>query len=124
MHTCLEMTSAARPRSVANLIIAELGAQIVKTYYCPEDSESVTAACPVPIIMARGQKLSSFDALTMDSRAMLAGAFGAGMERNIFQRSAPVAMLSAVRAIAHEDLPPSPHTKFTRTLVAAQSTSR
>ena len=55
---------------------------------------------------------------------MLAGAFGAGMERNIFQRSAPVAMLSAVRAIAHEDLPPSPHTKFTRTLVAAQSTSR
>lgn len=118
------MTSAARPRSVANLIIAELGAQIVKTYYYPEDFESVTAACPVPIIMAGGQKLSSFDALAMDSRAMLASAFGAGMERNIFQRSAPVAMLRAVRAVVHEDLLPSPHTKCTRTLVAAQSTSR
>ena len=102
-----ELTRDARYLGLATRIIAELGAQIVKTYYCPEDFESVTAACPVPIIMAGGQKLPSFDALTMASRAMLAGASGVDMGRNIFQRSAPMAMLNAVRAVVHDDLPPS-----------------
>jgi len=33
---------------LAGRICAELGAQIVKTYYCPEGFETVTASCPVP----------------------------------------------------------------------------
>ena len=36
---------------------AELGAQIVKTYYVPEEFETITASCPVPIVMAGGKNL-------------------------------------------------------------------
>ena len=40
--------------SMATRVIAELGAQLVKVYYC-EDFEKVTAGCPVPIVIAGGK---------------------------------------------------------------------
>ena len=36
---------------LATRMIAELGAQIVKCYYC-DDFETVTASCPFPIVTA------------------------------------------------------------------------
>ena len=44
---------------------------MVKTYYVPEGFETVTASCPVPIVMAGGKKLAELDALRMAYRAML-----------------------------------------------------
>ena len=52
---------------VACHIIAELGAQYVKTYYVDDGSQTVTASCPVPIVMAGGKMLPELDALTMAS---------------------------------------------------------
>lgn len=97
-----ELTRDARYLGLATRIIAELGAQIVKTYYCDENFEQVTAACPVPVIMAGGKKLPSLEALTMAWRAVDQGAAGVDMGRNIFQRVAPAAMLTAVRSVVHD----------------------
>ena len=47
-----EMTRDARYLGLATRICAELGAQVVKTYYIPEGFERVTAGCPVPIVLA------------------------------------------------------------------------
>ena len=71
-------------------ICAELGAQFVKTYYLAEGFETVTASCPVPIVMAGGKKLPELDALTMAYNAIQQGAAGVDMGRNIFQSDAPV----------------------------------
>ena len=99
-----DMARDARYLGLATRIIAELGAQIVKTYYCDEDFEQVTAACPVPIIMAGGKKLPALDALTMAAHAIAGGASGVDMGRNIFQRIAPEAMIQAVGGVVHDGL--------------------
>ncbi len=96
-----ELTRDARYLGLATRMIAEYGAQLVKTYYC-ENFEEVTAACPVPIIMAGGKKQPVRDALEMADKAIAGGAAGVDMGRNIFQRKAPVAMIQAVRAVVHE----------------------
>ena len=59
------MVRDARYFRLATRICAELGAQMVKTYYVAEGFETVTAACPVPIVMAGGKKLPELEALTM-----------------------------------------------------------
>jgi putative autoinducer-2 (AI-2) aldolase len=88
-------------------IIAELGAQYVKTYYVPHGFETVTASCPVPIVMAGGKKLPELDALTMAYNAIQQGAAGVDMGRNIFQSDAPKAMIAAVYAVVHQNLKPA-----------------
>ncbi len=102
-----ELTRDARYLGLATRIIAELGAQLVKTYYCEEGFEDVVAGCPVPVIMAGGKKLPELDALTMASNAVRAGAAGVDMGRNIFQSVDPEAMMHAVRAVVHDDADPA-----------------
>lgn len=88
--------------SLASRVIAELGAQIVKCYYC-EDFEKVTAGCPVPIVIAGGKKMPVPDALRMAYHAINEGARGVDMGRNIFQAENPKAMAQAVAKIVHEN---------------------
>lgn len=88
-------------------ICAELGAQIVKTYYCPEGFETVTASCPVPIVMAGGKKLPELEALTMAYDAIQKGAAGVDMGRNIFQSEAPRAMMHAIQSVVHKNMKPA-----------------
>ena len=102
-----ELVRDARYLGLATRICAELGAQVVKTYYCDEDFEQVTAGCPVPIVMAGGKKLPELDALTMAYRAIERGAAGVDMGRNIFQSEAPIAMIQAVRKVVHEGCTPA-----------------
>src|SRR5919108_1255091 len=52
-----EMARDAKYLGLACRIAAELGAHIVKTYYC-EDFEKVVEAVPVPVIIAGGKKLA------------------------------------------------------------------
>jgi putative autoinducer-2 (AI-2) aldolase len=111
-----ELVRDARYLGLATRICAELGAQIVKTYYCEEGFEKVTAGCPVPIVMAGGKKLPELDALTMAWRAIDAGAAGVDMGRNIFQSDAPGAMLQAVRKVVHEGASPAEALEVYRTL--------
>lgn len=102
-----ELTRDARYLRLATRICAELGAHVVKTYYCGQDFDTVTAACPVPIVMAGGKKLPELDALTMAHRAVEEGAAGVDMGRNIFQSARPDAMLRAVAAVVHDRLDPA-----------------
>ena len=100
-----EMVRDAKYIRLATRMCAELGAAFVKTYFVP-DFETVTAACPVPIVIAGGKKLPEADALRMAFDAISRGAAGVDMGRNIFQSEAPVAMIRAVRAVVHENLRP------------------
>jgi putative autoinducer-2 (AI-2) aldolase len=101
-----ELTRDARYLGLATRICAELGAQLVKTYYVAEGFEQVTAGCPVPIVMAGGKKLPEREALDMAYRAVQEGAAGVDMGRNIFQSQAPTAMIQAVAKVVHEDATP------------------
>ncbi len=95
-----ELTRDARYIGLATRILAELGAAFVKTYYV-DDFETVTAACPVPIVIAGGKKLDELAALQMARDAIDRGAAGVDMGRNVFQSDAPVAMIQAVRRVVH-----------------------
>jgi putative autoinducer-2 (AI-2) aldolase len=101
------MTRDARYMRLACRMSAELGAHIVKTYYVAEGFETVTASCPVPIVIAGGKKLPELDALTMAYRAVQEGAAGVDMGRNIFQSEAPSLMIQAVRKVVHEGAKPA-----------------
>ncbi len=101
-----ELTRDSRYLSLACRVIAENGAQIIKTYFCEPGFEKVTASCPVPIIIAGGKKIPELDALNMAYKAIDLGASGVDMGRNIFQADAPRAMLKAVRAVVHKGLKP------------------
>ena len=96
-----DMARDARYFRLATRICAELGAHYVKTYYIEDGFETVTASCPVPIVMAGGKKLPELDALTMAYRAVQEGASGVDMGRNIFQSESPTAMIKAVKAVVH-----------------------
>jgi putative autoinducer-2 (AI-2) aldolase len=101
-----DLARDARYLGLATRICAELGAQVVKTYYCAEGFEKVTAGCPVPIVMAGGKKLPELEALQMAHNAISEGAAGVDMGRNIFQSDAPIAMIRAVRAVVHDGFTP------------------
>jgi putative autoinducer-2 (AI-2) aldolase len=101
-----ELTRDARYLSLASRVCAENGAHAVKTYYCAEDFEQVTHACPVPIVIAGGKKVPEPDALKMARNAIDQGAAGVDMGRNIFQADDPVAMIRAVRAVVHDNEKP------------------
>jgi 3-hydroxy-5-phosphonooxypentane-2,4-dione thiolase len=96
-----EMARDARYLGLACRISAELGASIVKTYYC-EDFRKVVDGCPVPLVIAGGKKLPERDALQLAHSAISEGAVGVDMGRNIFQSSDPVSMIKAVRAVVHD----------------------
>jgi putative autoinducer-2 (AI-2) aldolase len=101
------MVRDARYFRLACRIIAELGAQYVKTYYVDDGFETVTSSCPVPIVMAGGKKLPELEALTMAHNAVQQGAAGVDMGRNIFQSDAPKAMIQAVHAVVHNNMKPA-----------------
>src|SRR6202521_3150071 len=110
-----ELTRDAKYIRLACRICAELGAQFVKTYYVDEGFDTVTASCPVPIVMAGGKKLPELDALTMADRAVSEGAAGVDMGRNIFQSDNPTGMMRAVAAVVHEGKSPKEALEIYRT---------
>ncbi len=113
-----EMTRDAKYFRLATRMCAELGATYLKTYYVDEDFDTVTAGCPVPIVIAGGKKIPEADALDLAYRAVNEGAAGVDMGRNIFQAEYPVAMIQAVRKVVHEDLKPAEAFELYQTLGA------
>jgi 3-hydroxy-5-phosphonooxypentane-2,4-dione thiolase len=98
-----DMAKDVRYLGLASRMAAELGAHIVKTYFC-KDFEKVIESCPVPVVIAGGKKQPEKDALNMAYDAIQAGAIGVDMGRNVFQSTDPVGMLKAVNAIIHKDV--------------------
>jgi 3-hydroxy-5-phosphonooxypentane-2,4-dione thiolase len=97
-----EMGRDARYLGLACRVAAELGAHIVKTYYC-DNFEQVVEGCTVPLIIAGGKKLPESDALKLAYDAIIHGAVGVDMGRNIWQSDWPIAMIKAVQAIVHNN---------------------
>ena len=114
-----EMTRDARYFRLACRMCAELGAHVIKTYYV-DGFDTVTASCPVPIVMAGGKKLPELEALTMAYRAVQEGASGVDMGRNIFQSDAPIAMIKAVHQVVHNNLKPEYALELYESLAAQQ----
>jgi 3-hydroxy-5-phosphonooxypentane-2,4-dione thiolase len=116
-----DMVRDAKYFRLACRMCAELGAHFVKTYFVEEGFETVTASCPVPIVMAGGKKIPELDALTMAYNAVQQGASGVDMGRNIFQSDAPKAMITAVRKVVHENCKPAEALEVYETLKRHES---
>jgi putative autoinducer-2 (AI-2) aldolase len=93
----------ARYLALACRIAAELGARVVKTYWC-EDFEKVVTGCPSPVIMAGGPQVNTeLEVFEFVHDGMQKGAIGVNLGRNIWQNDFPVAMIKAIRAIVHQN---------------------
>lgn len=92
----------ARYLSLCCRIAAELGATVVKTYWC-EDFDKVTNSCPVPVVVAGGPKTDTeLEVFEFVHDGMKRGAIGVNLGRNIWQNPHPVPMIKALRAVIHE----------------------
>lgn len=96
----------ARYLALCCRIAAELGARLVKTYWC-EGFERVTRGCPVPVVIAGGPQVDSeLKVFEFVYDGMQKGAIGVNLGRNIWQNDYPVAMIKAIRAIVHQKATP------------------
>lgn len=98
-----EMVRDARYLGLASRICVEIGAHMVKTYYCEDFKEVVDACGSIPVVIAGGKKVTEIEALQKARDAIDHGACGVDMGRNIFQSEKPIGMIKAVRAIVHEN---------------------
>jgi len=96
----------ARYLALSSRIAAELGARLVKTYWC-ENFEKVVDGCPVPVVMAGGPKVKSeLEVFEFVYDGLKKGAIGVNLGRNIWQHDHPVAMITALKAVIHENATP------------------
>lgn len=87
-------------------IAAELGADIVKVTY-PGSARAlakVVAGCPIPVVIAGGEKISDEAALFGIIKAALEnGGQGVAVGRNAFGHAAPARMIRAISALVHQN---------------------
>lgn len=83
---------------------AELGADVVKTYYTGDvDSfAKVVEGCPVPIVILGGAKTDSIRQVFQDIHdSLVAGGRGIAVGRNIWEHGNVDRMLQAVNGLVH-----------------------
>ncbi len=83
---------------------AELGADVVKCVYTgdPQSFAEVVDGCPVPVVIAGGEKMDTDEQLlAMVDGALKAGAAGVSIGRNAFQHDAPQAIVRAIGMMVH-----------------------
>jgi len=98
--------SESNPKSVkhAARIAAEMGADIVKVTYTgsAKTFRQVTEGCPIPVLIAGGEKArSDRQVLKTVHDVLSAGGAGVCMGRNAFQHKNPIRMIRAVCALVH-----------------------
>lgn len=94
----------ARYLALSCRIAAELGARVVKTYWCDKDFDKVVKGCPVPVVVAGGPKCNTErEVLEFVYDGMQNGAIGINLGRNVWQNAHPVAMARSLWAIIHEN---------------------
>ena len=99
----LEKREARYLKLVAR-ISAEIGARVVKTYYCKEGFEKVVEGCPVPVVIAGGPKTDTQrEVFDFVYDGLQKGAIGVNLGRNVWQTEHPVAAIRAIKAIIHEN---------------------
>jgi len=86
-------------------VAAELGADVVKVMYTGSirSFRKVVAGCPVPVVIAGGEKMESErELLEMVDQSLKAGGRGVSIGRNVFQHKRPMKMVAAIGAIVHQ----------------------
>jgi len=95
----------ARYLALSCRIAAELGARVVKTYWCEKDFDKVVGGCPVPVVIAGGPKCKTErEVLEFVYDGMQKGAIGINLGRNVWQGNHPVAMTRALHGIIHNNM--------------------
>jgi len=84
-------------------ILAELGADAIKTFYTGRRFEEVTANCPVPVLALGASKCAEGLALEKARKAIAAGARGVVFGRNVFHARCPEGFLKALGEVVHGD---------------------
>lgn len=85
---------------------AELGADVVKTYYTGSATSfsKVVESCPVPVVMKGGDKAKDDRSyLEVLDSVLKAGAAGAAVGRNIWQHERPGNVIAAIMAMFHQN---------------------
>ena len=85
---------------------AELGADIIKVPYTGsiDSFTEVVKGCPVPVVIAGGEKMDSDkDIFEMVAGALKAGATGVSIGRNAFQHEKPDKIVAALCKMVHEN---------------------
>jgi putative autoinducer-2 (AI-2) aldolase len=97
----------ARYLALACRIAAELGAKVVKTYWCEKDFDKVVEGCPVPVVMAGGPKCETeLEVFEFVYDGMQKGAIGINLGRNVWQNPHPVAVAKGLQAVVHQGATP------------------
>lgn len=84
---------------------AEIGMDIVKTYYTgdPASYAEVIKACPAKVVVSGGPKLPTVkDVFVMTKDAIDTGAAGVTYGRNVWQADDPIKMVRALAHIIHD----------------------
>ena len=96
----------ARYLAMCSRICAEMGATVVKTYWC-KDFEKVVEGCPVPVVMAGGPQCDTeLEVMEFVHDGLQRGAIGINLGRNVWKHEYPVPMMKALRAIVHKKASP------------------
>jgi putative autoinducer-2 (AI-2) aldolase len=112
----------ARYLALACRISAEIGARVVKTYYCKEHFDKVVDGCPVPVVIAGGPKADTpREVFDFVYDGMQQGAIGVNLGRNIWQTPYPVAAIRAIRAVIHDKLTPQEAETFFEQIKAGKA---
>ena len=112
----------ARYLALAARISAEIGARVVKAYYCKEHFEKVVEGCPVPIVIAGGPKTETQrEVFDFVYDGLQKGAIGVNLGRNIWQTQYPVASIKAIRAIIHEGYNPQEADDLYKQVIAGKA---
>lgn len=100
--------SESNPAAVkhAARIAAEMGADVVKVTYTgsPKSFREVVDGCPIPVLIAGGEKAKDDRAVLQTVKAALsAGGAGVCIGRNAFQHPERLKMIRAICALVHEE---------------------
>jgi len=88
-------------------VAAELGADIVKVPYTGsvESFAEVTQGCPLPVVIAGGEKMETDEEIfEMVDGALKAGAAGLSIGRNAFQHADPTKIVRALSMMVHRSV--------------------
>jgi len=96
----------ARYLGLCSRICAELGASVVKTYWC-ENFDKVVEGCPVPVVIAGGPQCETeMEVFKFVHDGMQRGAIGINLGRNVWKHKQPPAMMKALHAVIHKSATP------------------
>ncbi len=93
----------------ASRIAAELGADLVKTFYTgsKETYLEVVDSSPLPVLLSGGDKTDNpLDFLSVLKTCIDCGAKGVAVGRNVWQADDPARMLQAIKKVVHEGMTP------------------